>query len=693
MNRLIILLFAVTVMAFAVPANAALDVTAPGDAVKGVPNDGLMNGDDFGWPGAEHPALAVDDNTGTKFLHFKGEDGPTGIQVTPAAGASIVTGLTFTTANDEPPRDPITFELSGSNVSIDGPYELIAAGDIVDFAQADAWPRFTKNTTEIAFDNAVAYNHYQVMFPTIRAPANANSMQIAEIELLGIKLEAGNLSPANGAIAVGIDADLSWSAGSLAVSHDVYFGTEVPPALVGNQEGTSYDPGTLEYGTTYYWQIDEVEADGTVRPGALLSFKTTTPVGIFEYTRDIGDDRGIGRTTYEGYVWKDDGLAEQYLLMGGGHDVWDNADDFHYAYNTVSGDVRVSANFEWIVKSNDWAKYGVMLRNSTAAGSTHRYMAERGLSDYAGMQGRVSADGGSSEFGTAWTTGAKALGIQRVTVQGLTFIEGLADFGDGWESRAIDLILSGFDDEILAGVAITSHDSTHLAQARCWNVSYKLNPTLVGELAFPMVPASADLGAPTSDVPGFKIETLKPLVIDGWGYAAVREIFDTGMYKGLPPQPGTKGSRISQYVNMRDTGNGVFSADNGYPDEAYPGIDPDEVPAADPAAGDDDDNHGTQITACIHLAPGLHMIGANSDDGTIIEIGGVEIGRAGEWKGASNADFVFQVEADGYYNLRALHIEGGGGSSIELHEVLMDGTRLLLNDVANGGSAVYAPAP
>jgi hypothetical protein len=309
------------------------------------------------------------------------------------------------------------------------------------------------------------------------------------------------------------------------------------------------------------------------------------------------------------------------------------------------------------------------------------------------MQGRVTANSGSSEFGTAWTTGAVALGIQRVTVEGLTVIEGLADFGNGWESRAAELVFEGFGDEILAGVAITSHDDNHLAQARCWDVEYELNPSMVGELSLPTVPASADLGAPTSDVSGFKIECLKPLVTDGWGYDAVREIFDTGTYMGLPAMPGSEGSRISEFVNMRDTGNGAFSADNGYPDETYPGVDPDETPAGDPAAGDDDDNHGTQITASIHLTAGLHIIGANSDDGTIIEIGGIEIGRTGEWKGASNVDFVYQVEADGYYNLRALHMEGGGGSSIELHEVLLDGTRLLLNDVANGGSAVYAPAP
>jgi hypothetical protein len=167
------------------------DVTGAGDAVQGVPND-------VDWPPAEYPALAIDDKTSTKFLHFKGELLPTGIQVTPAVGATIVTGLTFTTANDSPGRDPVKFELSGSNDGIDGPWTLIAAGDIVDFAQATEWPRFTMNATAISFANAVAYKHYQIVFPALRNPVTDPMMQIAEIELLGIITEPANLLPNGG---------------------------------------------------------------------------------------------------------------------------------------------------------------------------------------------------------------------------------------------------------------------------------------------------------------------------------------------------------------------------------------------------------------------------------------------------------------------------------------------------------------
>ena len=155
----------------------SVDVTAPGDSVKGVPDDG-------DWPGGEAPPLTIDDNVSTKYLHFKGHLQPTGFAVTPKLGGKVVTEITFTTANDAPHRDPVSFELYGSNGSIDGPWDLIASGDIVDFAQADPWPRFTKNATPITFANAVAYDHYQVLFTAVRDPGQNNFMQIAEVELL-----------------------------------------------------------------------------------------------------------------------------------------------------------------------------------------------------------------------------------------------------------------------------------------------------------------------------------------------------------------------------------------------------------------------------------------------------------------------------------------------------------------------------
>jgi hypothetical protein len=175
---------ATTGLGFAQVQTEVIDVTTPGDVVQGVPNDG-------DWPGNEAPPLAIDNDITKKYLHFKGDFDPgdppggAGFQVTPSIGPSIVTGLTFTTANDAPERDPTAFALYGSNTSINGPYTLIATGSIVDFDQASSWPRHTKNSTPIRFANNKAYYHYQLMFPAIRDARSSVAMQIGEVELMG----------------------------------------------------------------------------------------------------------------------------------------------------------------------------------------------------------------------------------------------------------------------------------------------------------------------------------------------------------------------------------------------------------------------------------------------------------------------------------------------------------------------------
>ncbi len=192
------------ILLFAGPLAAQVDITAPSDTVRGVPNDG-------DWPAAEHPALAIDNSVETKYLHFRGAERSTGFQVTPSAGATVVTGLTFTTANDAAERDPVAFELYGSNTSLDGPYTLIASGAIPDFAQASAWPRYTMNTTPITFANSTAYAHYQLLFTGVRNAAAANSTQIAEVEFLGVP--AGS-SPDDGPD----ETDDAGEGGSLVIS-------------------------------------------------------------------------------------------------------------------------------------------------------------------------------------------------------------------------------------------------------------------------------------------------------------------------------------------------------------------------------------------------------------------------------------------------------------------------------------------
>ena len=108
-----------------------------------------------------------------------------------------------------------------------------------------------------------------------------------------VATQASAPNPAHGAEDVSRDVTLAWMAGEFAATHDVYFGTsfdDVNDADRSNpmdvlvsqgQSESSYDPeGLLEYGQTYYWRIDEVNAapDNTIFKGDVWSF-TTEPLG------------------------------------------------------------------------------------------------------------------------------------------------------------------------------------------------------------------------------------------------------------------------------------------------------------------------------------------------------------------------------------------------------------------------------
>ncbi len=78
---------------------------------------------------------------------------------------------------------------------------------------------------------------------------------------------------------------LSWAAGEGAVSHNIYFGTNFANVFnattasseyKGNQSlsNSSYNPGSLQAGTTYHWRIDEVDNDGNTMKGYVWNFTT-----------------------------------------------------------------------------------------------------------------------------------------------------------------------------------------------------------------------------------------------------------------------------------------------------------------------------------------------------------------------------------------------------------------------------------
>jgi hypothetical protein len=157
-------------------AKEADDVTSPLDLI-------VTSNTDARSPAAEQVRNAIDNNLLTKYLNFGNDTdtaapfvGPVGFTLTSKTGVSVVTGIAMTSANDAPERDPASYKLEGSN---DGAtFTVISEGAVPKFSA-----RFVRQV--IPFANTAAYSVYRLSIPNVLNNATANSMQVAEVELLG----------------------------------------------------------------------------------------------------------------------------------------------------------------------------------------------------------------------------------------------------------------------------------------------------------------------------------------------------------------------------------------------------------------------------------------------------------------------------------------------------------------------------
>ncbi len=117
---------------------------------------------------------------------------------------------------------------------------------------------------------------------------------------VGPPAKAFNPTPYEHISGASLNTDMGWSAGVGASSHDIYFGTDPTPdstEFIRSQSGTTFDPGTLQPGTTYYWRIDSVNSLGTTTGD--LWIITTMP------TPDAGRNTFLVRMPAVGVSWKE----------------------------------------------------------------------------------------------------------------------------------------------------------------------------------------------------------------------------------------------------------------------------------------------------------------------------------------------------------------------------------------------------
>jgi len=191
---------------------------------------------------------------------------------------------------------------------------------------------FQRNQTATTFDPGTLDSNITYYWRIDEKNAGGTTIGIVwsfttEVILPG---QATSPSPADLATGVSVIADLGWTAGSSATSHDVYFGTFSPGNFQRNQTAATFDPGTLDSNATYYWRIDEKNASGTTT-GNVWSFTTIADPNFVSWWKldEISgtiahDSAGANNGTVYGATWttgKINGAlsfdgASDYVLVG-----------------------------------------------------------------------------------------------------------------------------------------------------------------------------------------------------------------------------------------------------------------------------------------------------------------------------------------------------------------------------------------
>jgi len=157
-----------------------------------------------------------------------------------------------------------------------------------------------------------------------------------------------------------------------------------------------------------------------------------------------------------------------FTISGGGHDIWDNADDFRFVYLPLTGDGSVTARVDGLVNTDPWAKAGVMIRQSLDEGSAHADVVVT-PDNSCSFQWRTTAGSGSSYTGWSGAPVTAPYWV-RLTRTGNTFRAETSPDGTTWtQLGGTQTITMGVD--VYIGLAVTSHNTSTATTAQFSNVA------------------------------------------------------------------------------------------------------------------------------------------------------------------------------------------------------------------------------
>ena len=162
------------------------------------------------------------------------------------------------------------------------------------------------------------------------------------------------------------------------------------------------------------------------------------------------------------------------IMSAIGTDIWNTTDQFRYAYKSLSGNGSITVRVDSLVRSNEWAKAGVMIRETLEPGSKHAFMCvtpDHGTT----FQRRPVAgqDSASTDVG-----GSPAPRWVKLTRTGNVFTAHDSMDGVTWTEAAVSPALEiQMAANVYIGLAVTSHDAAIVTAAEFSNLSMTGNVT------------------------------------------------------------------------------------------------------------------------------------------------------------------------------------------------------------------------
>jgi hypothetical protein len=149
-------------------------------------------------------------------------------------------------------------------------------------------------------------------------------------------------------------------------------------------------------------------------------------------------------------------------LHGSGLDIGDRSDAFHFAYQTLDGDGTITARVLSLGNTNEWAKAGVMIRESLARSSRHAMVVVTPAHGVA-FEGRYQA----GDYSFNENSGAGSVTAPywvRLVREGNTFTAFSSPDGIAF-TRLGDPQAVNMAGNVLIGLCVTAHDDTALNTA------------------------------------------------------------------------------------------------------------------------------------------------------------------------------------------------------------------------------------